>query len=304
MTDNVCPDCGAEFKNEKGMKIHYGKEHGGAPYPWKDQSDGEFSCPSCDETFDTEKGRSIHHTRIHGEKIGGVTVECDWCAETTTKSRYQFERDDHHFCSRECSSQWRTENFTGENNPHWKGGKVTVECAWCEKELEIIQAKDRAYDVHFCSIECEGQWKSKHQSGENAPAWKDATLEVDCDNCGEAFKRYKSHVERAQHSFCSPDCRIGWMIENAEYEENHGPRWDVKRQKAIDHHGEFCQRCGIHQSEHHEEYGRDLSVHHIVPPDEFDDEEEAHHVENLRPLCSSCHAVIERSGGGFPVETS
>lgn len=261
----------------------------------------DTECPTCGDEFNTEKGMKIHHKRVHGESIAGVTVECDWCGDEVTKSRYQIERDEYHFCSRECRAEWRTENFTGENNPAWKGGKVAVECAWCDKELEIIQAKDRAYDVHFCSVECEGQWKSENQSGENAPAWKGGKVDCTCDYCDDEFTRFKSTVEGKSFTFCSANCRLRFHKETASFNPDYGPDWPERRREALEHYGWRCDRCGVGEGEHKDQYGVSLHVHHRRHKDEFDTLEEANQIENLRPLCVHCHMAVEQPTGGYPV---
>lgn len=293
-----CPECGKECESERGMRIHYGHAHDG-PAPWEEPKD--FDCPSCDRSFETERGMQIHHAEVHGESLTKVTVECDWCGEEVKKPRHRFERDDHHYCSRECSSQWRTENLLGEDNPHWKGGMADVECAWCDKALKVYQANDRYYDVHFCSVGCEGKWKSENQSGENSPAWKGATVEVECDYCGDLFSRYQSHVDRNRYCFCDPDCRANWLDENAGYDVDYGPEWSEIRERAIKFYGSRCQRCGKTEEEHISVHGCSLHVHHVERVDKFDDPNDAHDMDNLMPLCASCHGVVEPRSGGFPL---
>lgn len=258
-------------------------------------------CPTCGDSFDTESGMKVHHKRIHGESIAGVDVECEWCGDTTNKSRYQMERDDHHFCSDRCAKDWRTENFTGENNPAWKGGMATVECAVCGTEKEVYQAIDRAYDVHWCSKDCEAEWKSEHHSGEDAPAYRGALTDVECDYCGTMFSRYWSQIVGKDWTFCTPECRLAFQQSGTVPPIDYGPNWREVRQEALEEHGRYCQRCGMTEAEHMRVRGISLHVHHTKPVRRFDSIEEANQLDNLEPLCAGCHGNIEVPSGGFSV---
>lgn len=256
-------------------------------------------CPSCAESFDTERGMKVHHKRIHGESIAGVDVDCEWCGETTNKSQYRINRDDHHFCSPECRAAWRTENFTGENNPAWKGGMATVACAVCGEQKEVYQAIERAYDVHWCSVECEAEWKSEHQSGEDAPAWRGALTDVQCDNCGEWIARYWSQIEGKNRTFCTPECRLEWQQSDTLEPIDYGPNWREVRQETLETHGRYCQRCELTEAAHIKKHGISLNVHHIKPARLFESIEDANRIDNLEPLCNSCHGALHDHGGGF-----
>ena len=59
----TCPECGEEFKSERGVNIHRTKAHG-------DDADGEeHECPTCGDGFDSPVGMKVHHSREHDVTI-------------------------------------------------------------------------------------------------------------------------------------------------------------------------------------------------------------------------------------------
>jgi very-short-patch-repair endonuclease/endogenous inhibitor of DNA gyrase (YacG/DUF329 family) len=127
--------------------------------------------------------------------------------------------------------------------------KVTVKCAWCEKEIQRLACQIKGKDNIFCCREC--MWKF---NGAKASA-KVERIEVNCANCGKVllkrpcdFKKVKgdnhfcsrkcrgeferttfvfkcdwcgkdvcypqSHSERSERHFCSTDCRAAWQSDN------------------------------------------------------------------------------------------
>ena len=63
----TCPECGEEFKSERGVNIHRTKAHGDDA-DGDDDADGEgedHECPTCGEGFDSSVGMEVHHSREH-----------------------------------------------------------------------------------------------------------------------------------------------------------------------------------------------------------------------------------------------
>lgn len=81
------------------------------------------------------------------------------------------------------------------------------------------------------------------------------------------------------------------------YTRNHsGKKWEKARKQALERYDRECANCGITHYEHKQRsdlWGKGLHVHHITPAREFDDPDDAHEVENLIPLCDSCHHEAE-----------
>jgi hypothetical protein len=67
------------------------------------------------------------------------------------------------------------------------------------------------------------------------------------------------------------------------------------RLACIAHYGWACQACGIDFSEQYGDRGKEfIHVHHLRPLHEVGEEYEIDPVNDLRPICPNCHAMIHR----------
>jgi 5-methylcytosine-specific restriction protein A len=75
------------------------------------------------------------------------------------------------------------------------------------------------------------------------------------------------------------------------------------RRRCIAHYGVACVVCDF---DFGRAYGRDaeglIHVHHIRPVSELGERYEVNAVEDLRPVCPNCHAVIHRRREPFTIE--
>jgi len=262
-------------------------------------SDNELErsqCPECGSVFNSVTGMRIHYGKSHDGSIAGEPAECHYCGETFRRRKNELKKREKNFCSQECQAEWRSENFTGEDNPAWKGGPIETGCAACGTTIEVMRAKYYAYNRHFCSGECSGEWFSENHSGPDHTNYK-GKITADCAYCGEMVSRYPSRSNRHDRFFCSRDCLAKWQSENwsdvPDDGRKYGHLWYIQRRKAIKRDGEVCQECGLSNAKHREKYGVSLTVHHIKPARNFDTPEEAHQLNNLVTLCSSCHRKRE-----------
>jgi len=254
-----------------------------------------IECPKCEREFETERGMKVHHKVSHGESIAGVQLECVSCGEQFRRKQSHAERTEKPFCSPDCQADWRSENYTGEENPSWSGGGVSTNCAVCGTELNVIRANYEKYDRHFCSNECSGEWFSKNQSGPDHPNWKPSGT-FECANCGDSVERYPRD-ERYDNHFCSSNCLSEYRSKHYSADgRDHGKRgiyWEKQRLKAVERDGFECQRCGMTEKEHRSDFGVGLHVHHKKAAKKFESDKEAHQLSNLITLCSPCHRIVE-----------
>jgi 5-methylcytosine-specific restriction enzyme A len=72
-------------------------------------------------------------------------------------------------------------------------------------------------------------------------------------------------------------------------------RSPIARQKCIEHYGISCFICGFNFREVYGELGEGfIHVHHLLPLSEIGKEYEIKPIEDLRPVCPNCHAMIHR----------
>jgi 5-methylcytosine-specific restriction protein A len=77
------------------------------------------------------------------------------------------------------------------------------------------------------------------------------------------------------------------------------------RQECIAHYGPTCVVCGFNFAEVYGKVGEGfIHVHHLRPLAEIDDEYEVDPVNDLRPVCPNCHAIIHKHKGRppYPIE--
>lgn len=189
MSDAECPTCGEEFKNEHGRNIHHVQAHGESLAgvevncawcgdglkrdPCEVENSERFFCggKSCQGKWRSEHIAGENHPRW--EEM--VEVQCEYCGASLERYPYVAEDYDMFFCGgdSDCFGLYRTENLTGEDAPNWRGGDVEVVCAFCGDTLTRRRRVVERQTRHFCVEKgCEGQWRSAHRSGEDAPAWK------------------------------------------------------------------------------------------------------------------------------------
>jgi 5-methylcytosine-specific restriction endonuclease McrA len=232
-------------------------------------------------------------------------VDCHNCGDTVEKPPGKIERNERHFCSRECYHNSGRPDMQGENNPNPETGKVTVECEHCGDSFEVYPYREDS--ARFCSRECKDS-NMAGETGEQSRRWEGAKETFECVECGSEFKRFDKQND---NKYCSKDCyntassRMfsgdGNPAWRGGYDGYYGPNWDGQRRKAIERDQRTCQRCGKHAEDMH----RSPDVHHKKRLGWFKEEydapewyEKANRLENLVTLCQRCHAKIEWSENG------
>jgi len=67
------------------------------------------------------------------------------------------------------------------------------------------------------------------------------------------------------------------------------------RAKCIEHYGARCQVCGLAFEERYGEIGKGfIHVHHLVPMTKIEGEYEVDPIQDLRPICPNCHAMLHK----------
>ncbi len=116
-----------------------GEELGRTPKRKDMEKQGEFAA----STYSNEFGSWNSGLREAGfdpnVRVGeSETVECEGCGESITRSPYEIEQRDSHYCSQDCMLEHRS----GKNHPRWNGGKVNYGPGWHYRKREKVRDRD------------------------------------------------------------------------------------------------------------------------------------------------------------------
>ena len=150
------------------------KDFGYYPSDLKPQSAKTIlaTCDDCGKVRETNKNRYRPLCKSCGAKGerngnwqgGKIRWICGICGKTFMVNSFRIQNNKKCFCSRKCKNKWQSENFKGENNPSWNGGKVKTICEECGKEFKIYPSLIK--DTNYCSSSCsrKAQKFSKHHT--------------------------------------------------------------------------------------------------------------------------------------------
>ena len=264
LVKRICETCGKEFLVKPSVIKHgygkfcspecYGKwqskhRRGENSANWKGGKIKQ-SCQICGKEFLTtpsaiKKGRGkfcskecqgksqSKHRRLKNNanwKGGMVKQKCKICGKVFYVKPSKIKRGGGKFCSRKCQSKWRSKHLRGEFHPSWKP-KIERVCQTCGKKFPIHSAWVKKGSGKFCSLECHGEWMSKHLKGENSANWKGGiSFEPYCHKFNNEFKEYIRDKFGRICFLCS------------KTEEENGKRLSV-------HHVNYNKDCGCDDDE-------------------------------------------------------
>jgi 5-methylcytosine-specific restriction protein A len=97
----------------------------------------------------------------------------------------------------------------------------------------------------------------------------------------------------------------GPLVEGAarEVSMNVYERNPEARRQCISHYGPTCAVCGFDFEEVYGDLGKGfIHVHHLVPVSDIGEEYEVDPVNDLRPVCPNCHAMLHKRQPPYTVE--
>jgi len=174
-------------------------------------------CPTCGrDDFSSEFGIKQHHAKVHDESLTKVTEQCPVCGSDFEREK---SREDRTTCSNECSAEYRSEKFSGEDSWHWKGGKETLECDFCGEDFERHTCNIRDEGANLCGKDCEAKYRSENIVGENHPKWVKYTV-CECAYCGKEIELPPSYAADYENHFCTQDCMSEYNSKKYRGENN------------------------------------------------------------------------------------
>lgn len=135
-------------------------------------------------------------------QLTGYFVKCENCGEEVYKTKSQYNKAKHHFCSTKCQKEFEH--------------KETYEdriCEICGNSFHVSKKSTQ----RFCSTECQRVWQTK-QIGILNP--KFIRKEIECEYCGKEYLVRNYKLGSNKHMFCSNKCRQAWYSEIFSQDEN------------------------------------------------------------------------------------
>ena len=250
-----------------------------SPLPSQSKESGVEQCPECDYTSETWHGIKVHYGCSHDGTLK-PELECEWCGETFHVQ--PFAVDNRSCCSDACYAAQRA----GTERPPAERLRELHH----EQELHVLEIADRLGVVHSTVQNWMDELGVERRSQSEAERLKNKQRT-------EAERRKQA---KAAHNAVREAVEAGeWHLQTENPERNgYGKGWtEEKRETVRELYDRECQACGLTGAESKERFGSRLDVHHVIPWSYFDDPEKRNAVENLIPMCRSCHRKWE----GVPV---
>lgn len=204
---------------------------------------------------------------IHGIERDPLYQDAEWLHE-----QYVEKRRDQRAIAEECGVAKTTICHWLARHGITDGESMSAaDCQNCGAQFRYYPS---VRDGQYCSNECSNETRRNR-------------VELECDGCGETFRRRASlGVE-----YCSLDC---WgetiRVDTSDYYSSY---WRQMRNLALARDNHNCVVCGISDETHRRQFGRGLDVHHIVPVRLFKKwerpQEDAHSLRNLVTVCRTHH---------------
>lgn len=87
------------------------------------------------------------------------------------------------------------------------------------------------------------------------------------------------------------------LVSSYQYERNPDARRD-----CINYYGPDCHVCGFNFGQVFGDIGEGfIHVHHLTPLSDYDGEHEIDPIEDLRPVCPNCHAMLHRTSPPYSI---
>lgn len=141
--ENCNPNAGERNGNWKGAKETGVCEACGGSFEYYPSDKQGVYCPEC--VTDADEFLGTPYYDVHD--IETLEKECEFCGEEMSVLKSQAAYGRGRFSSRECLSEWMSENRKGKNAPAWKGGRTKYRGKWMQARRE---ARDR--DEHTCQV--------------------------------------------------------------------------------------------------------------------------------------------------------
>ena len=117
-------------------------------------------------------------------QLSGYWVNCENCGKLVYKTKTNYNRRKHHYCSNKCQLE-KQHKLSHEDR----------ECEICGETFHVSKKSTQ----RFCSIECQGKWQSTQIGTLNPRSTK---VEIECECCGKRFYEKVYKTKNGPSFFC------------------------------------------------------------------------------------------------------
>lgn len=121
----------------------------------------------------------------------------------------------------------------------------------------------------------------------------------------EILERYQVLVKSSEEIIYPDDIEDNDLFEGAKKQitVNAYERSSQARQKCIEYYGAKCTICSFEFEKIYGDIGKDfIHVHHIKPLSEIDQQYKINPIEDLRPVCPNCHAMLHKRKPAYCIQ--
>lgn len=252
----ICSKCKEEKDIIEFRKDKYRKDGHKSRCKYCTDNIHTHTCKQCGNTFTcSKKSQDFCSYECMGKSnINKIKFNCDYCGKESECIKSEFERNEHHYCSRECTDKHRSILQSGENHPNWKGGDIEFYCDYCRVISYTDVAHYNSCENHFCSSKCLGKYKSISNIGKNNPNYN--LNKTDEERLAD--RKYKEYEDFVQAIYkrdnyacqcCGKEKEVSGHL-NAHHLNSYN--WDIENRTNIDNGITLCDNC---HKEFHNQYG-------------------------------------------------
>lgn len=216
------------------------------------------------------------------------------------KTEYRIKQSKNHFCCRDCHTEWQKTNpLKGKANPFWHGGKMTVPCCQCGKEMRRYRSDISDHKNVFCNLKCFHLWQRENTGGANSHSWKGGKVIVQCHICGNDIEREPNQLRRNKNNFYGRDCWRKWRSSD-EWRRENNPTWKshlTDADRIVRHYSEPLLRKWIREVKRRDDFtcwvcgyqneNGEMVAHHLNAWSKFP--EQRIDLNNGVVMCEQCH---------------
>lgn len=253
-----CIQCGVDFKRAKRTGTYCSLACQKAAAPAKVIG----TCPQCNKEFIFRQSWPRKYCSLTCsalsysiDRADKVNVVCAQCAKPMQRIRSRLAMYQHHFCSRNCKSQYQIEHRKGIPNIKNRKPKpemrkrVIQTCKKCGKITEVKESHAANGGGRYCSLDC----ARMSRSGSNSHFWRGGN----------------------------------------ETHRDYGSNWDSQRRNVRKRDNYTCQRCGVSEADlGHQLSVHHIKPFRLFGIERY---KEANTVTNLVCYCPPCHNIVERA---------